>query len=153
MVMDFVPCDDKRYRYAFHSSAWVVAGRADPVSPPRIHVHPDSPANGAHWMKQPISGSLLAVKHCDRPPVALLPSTEFELHMSPFLLFFFFPSGPFFSPSIPHMMMTTLPNCAHRSSCVCRPTCVTIFVILCFSYHQLVLDLISLLQVRHMCYF
>lgn len=55
MVMDFVPCDDKRYRYAFHSSAWVVAGRADPVSPPRIHVHPDSPASGAHWMKQPIS--------------------------------------------------------------------------------------------------
>ncbi|KYQ51662.1 T-box transcription factor TBX1 [Trachymyrmex zeteki] len=55
MVMDFVPCDDKRYRYAFHSSAWVVAGRADPISPPRIHVHPDSPASGAHWMKQPIS--------------------------------------------------------------------------------------------------
>ncbi|XP_024885743.1 T-box transcription factor TBX1 isoform X1 [Temnothorax curvispinosus] len=55
MVMDFIPCDDKRYRYAFHSSAWVVAGRADPVSPPRIHVHPDSPASGAHWMKQPIS--------------------------------------------------------------------------------------------------
>lgn len=55
LVMDFVPCDDKRYRYAFHSSAWVVAGRADPVSPPRIHVHPDSPATGAHWMKQPVS--------------------------------------------------------------------------------------------------
>lgn len=54
-MMDFVPCDDKRYRYAFHSSAWVVAGRADPVSPPRIHVHPDSPASGAHWMKQPVS--------------------------------------------------------------------------------------------------
>ncbi|XP_066582690.1 T-box transcription factor TBX10-like [Prorops nasuta] len=55
LVMDFVPCDDKRYRYAFHSSAWVVAGRADPVSPPRIHVHPDSPASGSHWMKQPVS--------------------------------------------------------------------------------------------------
>ncbi|XP_014614597.1 PREDICTED: T-box transcription factor TBX10-like [Polistes canadensis] len=55
LVMDFVPCDDKRYRYAFHSSAWVVAGRADPVSPPRIHMHPDSPASGAHWMKQPVS--------------------------------------------------------------------------------------------------
>ncbi|CAG5103145.1 Similar to TBX1: T-box transcription factor TBX1 (Homo sapiens) [Cotesia congregata] len=55
LVMDFVPCDDKRYRYAFHSSAWVVAGRADPISPPRIHVHPDSPANGSHWMKQPIT--------------------------------------------------------------------------------------------------
>ena len=66
LVMDFVPSDDKRYRlrysqfgykwvsfpsfptafprYAFHTSSWVVAGKADPNSPPRIHVHPDSPA-------------------------------------------------------------------------------------------------------------
>ncbi|CRK95025.1 CLUMA_CG008511, isoform A [Clunio marinus] len=55
MMMDFVPVDDKRYRYAFHTSSWVVAGKADPISPPRIHVHPDSPANGATWMKQTIS--------------------------------------------------------------------------------------------------
>ncbi|XP_011198562.2 T-box transcription factor TBX1 isoform X1 [Bactrocera dorsalis] len=52
MMMDFVPVDDKRYRYAFHNSSWVVAGKADPISPPRIHVHPDSPAPGANWMKQ-----------------------------------------------------------------------------------------------------
>lgn len=45
MMMDFVPVDDKRYRYAFHTSSWVVAGKADPISPPRIHVHPDSPGN------------------------------------------------------------------------------------------------------------
>ncbi|KAI9582225.1 hypothetical protein GQX74_015348 [Glossina fuscipes] len=55
MMMDFVPVDDKRYRYAFHNSSWVVAGKADPISPPRIHVHPDSPAHGANWMKQIIS--------------------------------------------------------------------------------------------------
>ncbi|XP_049767264.1 T-box transcription factor TBX1-like [Schistocerca cancellata] len=55
LMMDFVPVDDKRYRYAFHSSSWVVAGKADPVSPPRIHVHPDSPASGAQWMKQVVS--------------------------------------------------------------------------------------------------
>uniref|UniRef100_A0A1A9WC48 T-box domain-containing protein n=1 Tax=Glossina brevipalpis TaxID=37001 RepID=A0A1A9WC48_9MUSC len=55
MMMDFVPVDDKRYRYAFHNSSWVVAGKADPISPPRIHVHPDSPAPGANWMKQIIS--------------------------------------------------------------------------------------------------
>ncbi|KAG5670462.1 hypothetical protein PVAND_000725 [Polypedilum vanderplanki] len=55
MMMDFVPVDDKRYRYAFHTSSWVVAGKADPISPPRIHVHPDSPALGATWMKQTIS--------------------------------------------------------------------------------------------------
>ena len=35
LVMDFVPVDDKRYRYAFHTSNWVVAGKADPTSPPR----------------------------------------------------------------------------------------------------------------------
>ena len=69
LVMDFVPSDDKRYRwaignivvvninprYAFHTSNWVVAGKADPNSPPRIHVHPDSPAKGAQWMKQVVS--------------------------------------------------------------------------------------------------
>ncbi|XP_055844885.1 T-box transcription factor TBX1 [Episyrphus balteatus] len=55
MMMDFVPVDDKRYRYAFHNSSWVVAGKADPISPPRIHVHPDSPAPGTNWMKQIIS--------------------------------------------------------------------------------------------------
>lgn len=33
----------------------MVAGKADPISPPRIHVHPDSPAPGAAWMKQVVS--------------------------------------------------------------------------------------------------
>lgn len=28
MVVDFVPCDEKRYRYSFHTSCWVVAGTA-----------------------------------------------------------------------------------------------------------------------------
>ncbi|GFY67617.1 t-box transcription factor TBX1-A, partial [Trichonephila inaurata madagascariensis] len=55
VMMDFVPVDDKRYRYAFHSSSWVVAGKADPNMPPRMHLHPDSPAKGAQWMKQVIS--------------------------------------------------------------------------------------------------
>ncbi|XP_045110921.1 T-box transcription factor TBX1-like [Portunus trituberculatus] len=55
LMMDFIPVDDKRYRYAFHSSSWIVAGKADPNSPPRIHVHPDSPAKGAQWMKQVLS--------------------------------------------------------------------------------------------------
>ncbi|XP_037090975.1 T-box transcription factor TBX10-like [Pollicipes pollicipes] len=55
LQMDFVPVDDKRYRYAFHSSSWVIAGKADAHAPPRIHMHPDSPALGSHWMKQVIS--------------------------------------------------------------------------------------------------
>lgn len=55
VMMDFVPVDDKRYRYSFHSSSWVVADKADPHMPGRIHVHPDSPAIGAQWMQQIVS--------------------------------------------------------------------------------------------------
>ena len=55
VMMDFVPIDDKRYRYAFHSSKWLVAGKADPAVPGRVHVHPDSPNTGSHWMKQAVS--------------------------------------------------------------------------------------------------
>ncbi|XP_060841854.1 T-box transcription factor TBX10-like [Rhopalosiphum padi] len=55
LMMDFVPVDDKRYRYAFHSSSWVVAGKSDPISPPRVHIHPDSPASGGQWLKQVVS--------------------------------------------------------------------------------------------------
>ncbi|XP_075913903.1 T-box transcription factor TBX1-like [Petromyzon marinus] len=55
LLLDFIPCDDKRYRYAFHSSAWLVAGRADPSMPGRVHVHPESPARGDSWMKQTVA--------------------------------------------------------------------------------------------------
>ncbi|XP_061683637.1 T-box transcription factor TBX1-like [Syngnathoides biaculeatus] len=55
LLMDFIPLDDKRYRYAFHSSSWLVAGRADIAAPSRMHFHPDSPACGAQWMKQTVS--------------------------------------------------------------------------------------------------
>lgn len=55
MLMDFVPVDDHRYRYAFHASKWLVASKADPISPPRIHIHPDSPMSGSEWMKPVIS--------------------------------------------------------------------------------------------------
>lgn len=43
------------WRYAFHSSSWLVAGKADPATPGRVHYHPDSPAKGAQWMKQIVS--------------------------------------------------------------------------------------------------
>ncbi|KAK6967783.1 T-box transcription factor tbx1 [Biomphalaria glabrata] len=55
VMMDFIPVDDKRYRYSFHTSSWVVAGKADVYLPGRIHMHPDSAAKGSQWMKQVIS--------------------------------------------------------------------------------------------------
>ena len=36
--LDFVPVEDKRFRYSFQTSSWVVAGKSDPHGPPRIHV-------------------------------------------------------------------------------------------------------------------
>uniref|UniRef100_A0A1I8JRF5 T-box domain-containing protein n=1 Tax=Macrostomum lignano TaxID=282301 RepID=A0A1I8JRF5_9PLAT len=58
LMLDFAPCDDKRYRYSFHTSSWIVAGKSDPQEPGRVHVHQDSPARGAHWMKQIILNSM-----------------------------------------------------------------------------------------------
>jgi len=43
VVMDVTPVDARRYRYAYHRSAWLVAGKADPAAPSRLYVHPDSP--------------------------------------------------------------------------------------------------------------
>ena len=43
------------YLLVWRSSSWVVAGKSDPNSPPRIHVHPDSPAKGSQWTKQVVS--------------------------------------------------------------------------------------------------
>ena len=43
VLMDIVPVDSKRYRYAYHRSSWLAAGKADPAAPCRLYVHPDSP--------------------------------------------------------------------------------------------------------------
>ena len=55
VCMDTVPVDNKRYRYAYHRSSWLVAGKADPPLPARLHVHPDSPYTGDQLMKQTVS--------------------------------------------------------------------------------------------------
>lgn len=52
LLMDIVPLDDCRYKY--HNSEWVVTGKAEPHMPGRLYIHPDSPAAGSHWMKQPV---------------------------------------------------------------------------------------------------
>nr|XP_033794159.1 T-box transcription factor TBX18 [Geotrypetes seraphini] len=55
IALDIVPVDNKRYRYVYHSSKWMVAGNADSPVPPRVYIHPDSPASGETWMRQVIS--------------------------------------------------------------------------------------------------
>lgn len=55
VLMDIVPVDNKRYRYAYHRSSWLVAGKADPPSPSRLYTHPDSPYTGDQLRKQVVS--------------------------------------------------------------------------------------------------
>ncbi|RWS17849.1 T-box transcription factor TBX20-like protein [Dinothrombium tinctorium] len=55
VLLDIVPVDNKRYRYAYHRSSWLVAGKADPPSPARLYTHPDAPFTGDQLRKQVIS--------------------------------------------------------------------------------------------------
>ncbi len=68
VYMDLIPYDDKRYRYVYHSSQWMVAGAGDPppaasvagclfgalptAAHPNTFVHGDSPASGQMWTAQ-----------------------------------------------------------------------------------------------------
>ncbi|XP_061103974.1 T-box transcription factor TBX4 [Conger conger] len=53
LLVDVVPADDHRYKFC--DNKWVPAGKAEPAMPGRLYVHPDSPATGAHWMRQLVS--------------------------------------------------------------------------------------------------
>ena len=43
ILLDIIPYDNRRYRYAYHRSSWLVAGKADPTPPHRYFVHQDGP--------------------------------------------------------------------------------------------------------------
>ncbi|XP_035777170.1 T-box protein H15-like isoform X2 [Anopheles albimanus] len=55
VLLDVVPVDNRRYRYAYHRSAWLVAGKADPPPPARLYAHPDTPIGADALRKQVIS--------------------------------------------------------------------------------------------------
>lgn len=55
VLMDIIPMDSRRYRYAYHRSSWLVAGKADPPPPHRLYAHPDTPVSSDALRKQVIS--------------------------------------------------------------------------------------------------
>ena len=68
----------------------MVAGKSDPNSPPRIHVHPDSPAKGSQWTKQVVSFDKLKLTNNqldDNGHVRTLstPSLLPSAHLDPFI--------------------------------------------------------------------
>ena len=55
VLLDIIAVDCRRYRYAYHRSSWLVAGKADPPPPPRLYAHPDSPISAEALRKQVVS--------------------------------------------------------------------------------------------------
>lgn len=55
VLLDIVSIDNRRYRYAYHRSSWLVAGKADPPPPARLYAHPDSPISADVLRKQVVS--------------------------------------------------------------------------------------------------
>ncbi|XP_058447913.1 T-box protein H15-like isoform X2 [Malaya genurostris] len=55
VLLDIIPMDNRRYRYAYHRSSWLVAGKADPPPPARLYAHPDTPLGAEALRKQVIS--------------------------------------------------------------------------------------------------
>ncbi|KAG8504630.1 T-box transcription factor TBX5, partial [Galemys pyrenaicus] len=97
LLMDIVPADDHRYKFA--DNKWSVTGKAEPAMPGRLYVHPDSPATGAHWMRQLVSFQKLKLTNNHLDPFghvffsgpllldlassSLLLSSFLSLHLSP----------------------------------------------------------------------
>ncbi|KAL7631238.1 UNVERIFIED_CONTAM: hypothetical protein RMT77_018460 [Armadillidium vulgare] len=54
IYLDVVPVDGKRYRYAYLTSTWVVAGAGDTQQRERLYIHPESPTTGKRWMEMMI---------------------------------------------------------------------------------------------------
>uniref|UniRef100_A0A8R1EDG6 T-box domain-containing protein n=1 Tax=Caenorhabditis japonica TaxID=281687 RepID=A0A8R1EDG6_CAEJA len=55
IFLDVIPVDSKRYRYIYNKSAWLTAGKAEPVPKNRYYLHPDSPFTGEQLTKHVIS--------------------------------------------------------------------------------------------------
>ncbi|TRY56621.1 hypothetical protein DNTS_023522 [Danionella cerebrum] len=55
LVKDSLKPDVSLLTCEWNKEKWEVAGKSEPQPPYRTYLHPDSPAPGSHWMKQPVS--------------------------------------------------------------------------------------------------
>jgi hypothetical protein len=106
-----------------HTSPWYrsVTGKAEPAMPGRLYVHPDSPATGAHWMRQLVSfqklkltnnhldpfGHVSTLRQAISLPLLLTESFPLWLPVSQVCLPFFPPiSPPWFLSSFTFLLWT-----------------------------------------------
>lgn len=77
-MIDILPADDHRYK--FHNSKWGLAGKAEPEVPKPMHIHPESPNTGEHWMNK--GASFHRIKVTNNP-------TNKNEFVSPFVVSFY----------------------------------------------------------------
>ncbi|KXJ83023.1 hypothetical protein RP20_CCG009325 [Aedes albopictus] len=77
LLLDIVAADD--YRYKFHNSRWMIAGKADPEMPKRMYIHPDSPSTGEQWMQKVVSFHKLKLTNNISDKHGFVSSTPFLL--------------------------------------------------------------------------
>lgn len=53
LLVDVAPAGASRFKW--QGQRWEASGKAELPPPDRVYIHPDSPASGAHWMRQPVS--------------------------------------------------------------------------------------------------
>ena len=88
VLLDIVPCDNKRYRYAYHRSSWLVAGKADPPPPHRLYTHPDSPFTGDQLRKQVVSFEKVKLTNNEMDKNGQVSLCLFSLQFTGYLLAF-----------------------------------------------------------------
>jgi hypothetical protein len=88
VLLDIVPCDNKRYRYAYHRSSWLVAGKADPPPPHRLYTHPDSPFTGDQLRKQVVSFEKVKLTNNEMDKNGQVSLSLFSLQFTGYLIAF-----------------------------------------------------------------
>lgn len=104
VLMDIVPTDVRRYRYAYHRSAWLVAGKADPPPPPRLYAHPDSPISVDVLRKQVVSFEKVKLTNNEMDKSGQVQSIFIYFNLDTFL------NVCFFVPRIKSKICAIIPN-------------------------------------------
>lgn len=62
-----------------------VTGKAEPAMPGRLYVHPDSPATGAHWMRQLVSFQKLKLTNNHLDPFGHVGAWAYHIFIQPLM--------------------------------------------------------------------
>lgn len=86
VLMDILPYDGKRYRYAYHKSSWQQAGKADPPSPAKLFLHPDGPFTLDQLKRQVISFEKIKLTNNDANKHGYVSTRERKINIRPTMM-------------------------------------------------------------------